>query len=83
MYEDWRNAFGILMCPEICDGAGTGICDGASLTCSSCCWSFSDSYRSYGDSCRSYSDSSRSHGDSVGVRCRSNVGIIGLLEESW
>ena len=23
MDEDWRNAFGILMCAEICDGAGT------------------------------------------------------------
>ena len=35
--EDWRNAFGILVCAEICncDGAGTGICDGAPSTCSS------------------------------------------------
>ena len=24
----WRNAFGILMCRKICDGAGGGICDG-------------------------------------------------------
>ena len=32
MDEDWRNAFGILMCMEICDGAGTGICDGAPST---------------------------------------------------
>ena len=31
MDEDWRNAFGILMC----DGAGAGICDGLPLTCSS------------------------------------------------
>ena len=35
MDEDWRNAFGILMCTEICDGAGAGICDGAPSTCSS------------------------------------------------
>ena len=33
--EDWRNAFGILMCMEICDGAGAGICDGAPSTYSS------------------------------------------------
>ena len=32
MDEDWRNAFGILMCMEICDGAGTGICDGTPST---------------------------------------------------
>ena len=25
MDEDWRNAFGILMCREICDGTGAGI----------------------------------------------------------
>ena len=35
MDEDWRNAFGILMCTEICDGAGAGICYGAPSTCSS------------------------------------------------
>ena len=35
MNEDWRNAVGILMCTQICDGAGTGICDGAPSTCSS------------------------------------------------
>ena len=35
MNEDWRNAFGILMCREICDGAGARICDGVSSTCSS------------------------------------------------
>ena len=35
MDEDWRNAFGILICTEICDGAGAGICDGAASTCSS------------------------------------------------
>ena len=35
MDEDWRNAFGILICTEICDGAGTGICDGALSTYSS------------------------------------------------
>ena len=35
MDEDWRNAFGILMCAEICDGAGVGICDGVPSTCSS------------------------------------------------
>ena len=35
MDEDWRNAFGILMCMEICDYAGAGICDGSPLTCSS------------------------------------------------
>ena len=34
MDEDWRNAFGILMCTDICDGAGAGICDGAPSTCS-------------------------------------------------
>ena len=28
-----RNTFGILMCMEICDGAGVGICDGAPSTC--------------------------------------------------
>ena len=35
MDEDWKNAFGILMCPEMCDGAGAGICNGAPSTCSS------------------------------------------------
>ena len=35
MDEDWRNAFGSLMCAEICDGAGVGICNGAPSTCSS------------------------------------------------
>ena len=35
MNEDWRNAFGLLMCREICDSAGAGICDGAPSTCSS------------------------------------------------
>ena len=35
MDEDWRNAFEILMCTEICDGAGVGICDGVPSTCSS------------------------------------------------
>ena len=35
MDEDWRNAFGILMCTEICDDAGAGIYDGAPSTCSS------------------------------------------------
>ena len=35
MDEDWRNAFGILMCTEICDGTGMGICDGAPLSSSS------------------------------------------------
>ena len=35
MDEDWRNAFGILMCMEICNGTGAGICDGVPLTCSS------------------------------------------------
>ena len=34
MDEDWRGAFGILMCTEICDGAGAGICDGEPSTCS-------------------------------------------------
>ena len=38
MGKDWRNTFGILMCTEICDGAGAGICNGEpwtylSLTC--------------------------------------------------
>ena len=35
MDEDWRNSFGVLMCDEICDGPGAGICDGALSTCSS------------------------------------------------
>ena len=35
MDEDWRNAFGILMCVEICDGAGMGIYYGVPSTCSS------------------------------------------------
>ena len=37
MDEDLQNAFRILMCAEICDGAGAGagICDGAPSTCSS------------------------------------------------
>ena len=35
MDEGWRNEFGILMCMEICDGAGAGICDGAPSTFSS------------------------------------------------
>ena len=38
MDVDWRNAFGILMCTEICDGAGAGIWDGSPSTCSSCKW---------------------------------------------
>ena len=33
--EDRKNTFGILICAEICDGAGAGICDGAPSTCSS------------------------------------------------
>ena len=33
MDEDWRNAFGNLMCMEIYDGAGAGICDGSPSTC--------------------------------------------------
>ena len=33
MDEDWRNEFGILMCAEIYDGAGAGICDGAPSIC--------------------------------------------------
>ena len=33
MNEDWRNAFGILMCTKICDGTGTGICEGAPSAC--------------------------------------------------
>ena len=40
MDEDWRNAFGILMCAEICDGAGAGICECAPSTCSSIIISF-------------------------------------------
>ena len=35
MDEDWRNAFGVLLCAEICDGDGAGICNGAPSTCSS------------------------------------------------
>ena len=35
MNEDWRNAFGILLCRLMSDGAGAGICDGAPSTCSS------------------------------------------------
>ena len=35
MDEDWRNIFGILMCMEICHGAGAGICHAAPSTCSS------------------------------------------------
>ena len=35
MDEGWRNEFGILICTEIFDGAGVGICDGAPSTCSS------------------------------------------------
>ena len=35
MDEDWRNAFGNLMCTGICDGAGAGIYHGAPSTCSS------------------------------------------------
>ena len=34
MDEDWKNAFGILMCTEICDGTGAGICNGSPSTCS-------------------------------------------------
>ena len=33
MDEDWRNAFGNLMCTKICNGAGAGICNGAPSTC--------------------------------------------------
>ena len=36
MNEDWRNAFGILMCREIFDGAGAGIRDGTPSVCSNC-----------------------------------------------
>ena len=25
MDQDWRNTFGILICAEMCDGAGAGI----------------------------------------------------------
>ena len=32
MDGDWSNAFGILMCREICNGAGAGIFDGAPST---------------------------------------------------
>ena len=35
MDEDWRNAFGILMCAGICNGACVGICDGSPSSCSS------------------------------------------------
>ena len=35
MAEDWRNAFGILTCTGICDGAGVGICDDTPSPCSS------------------------------------------------
>ena len=35
MNEDWRKEFGILMCIEICNGAGAGTRDGAPSTCSS------------------------------------------------
>ena len=35
MDEDWINVFGILMCTEICDGAGAGTWDGAPSACSS------------------------------------------------
>ena len=35
MDEDCRNAFGSLMCTEICDGAGAEIGDGSPSTCSS------------------------------------------------
>ena len=35
MDEDWRNAFGILISTEICDGAGVGIYDGSPSACSS------------------------------------------------
>ena len=36
MDEDWKNTIGILMCAEICDGAGAGIWDSTPSTCSSC-----------------------------------------------
>ena len=35
MDEDSRSTFRILMCAEICNGAGAGICNGAPLTCTS------------------------------------------------
>ena len=38
MDEDWRNIFGILMCMEVCDGTGMGICNGMPLTCSNFDW---------------------------------------------
>ena len=41
MNEDWRNTFGILMCREICDGAGGGICNCTPLTFSSLIFSSS------------------------------------------
>ena len=54
MDEDWRNAFGILMCTEICDGAGAGICDSAPSTCSSTCI-YSAPARIRGQRCAGYS----------------------------
>ena len=38
MDEDWRNIFGILMCMEVCDGTGMGICNGMPSTCSNFDW---------------------------------------------
>ena len=35
MAVDWRNASGVLMSAELCDGAGMEICDGVPSTCSS------------------------------------------------
>ena len=33
MDENWRKAFGIFMCREICDGTGVGKCDVTPSTC--------------------------------------------------
>ena len=38
MDEDWRNIFGILMCKEVCDGTGMGICNDMPSTCSNFDW---------------------------------------------
>ena len=38
MDQDWRIAFGILMCTEMCDVAGPRICGGVPFICSSSSW---------------------------------------------
>ena len=58
--------FGILMCTEICDSVGAGICDGAPSTCSSSIYFFLNSANLI---CR---DTDISHIFRISLRLRDN-----------